>query len=59
MSDFFLDPIVKIKVRSTTGRGRLENLTIPFVEQELAANAKTCDVDKFKNSVAFDRQMTL
>ena len=52
--------IIKSKLRSTMCQDRLENLNIPFVEQELAANARTCDViDNFKNSVAFDRRMTL
>lgn len=52
--------IIKSKLRSTMCQDRLENLMIPFVEQELAANARICDViDNFKNSVAFDRRMTL
>uniref|UniRef100_A0ABD2XBT5 HAT C-terminal dimerisation domain-containing protein n=1 Tax=Trichogramma kaykai TaxID=54128 RepID=A0ABD2XBT5_9HYME len=52
--------IVKTKLRSTMLQDRLDNLLLPFIEQELAAKAEEEKIiEEFKKIVSFDRRMAL
>ncbi|KAL7289097.1 hypothetical protein TKK_0017046 [Trichogramma kaykai] len=52
--------IIKSKLRSTMLQDRLENLMVPFIEQDLAVNIDPIEVlEEFKKIVPFDRRMVL